>query len=198
MFLLTLILIVIDAAAAQAAEEEQNTNDAECSLNNMEGHVAYTYEQLIERIQTQLKDRNPNMISKVKGVKGEEPNIVKFGSTKTAWQNFDSMRQKINRKPDHMLQFFTAELGVEGNFGNEGHMIFQGRFQSKHITPLYKHYLSDYVRCLNCKSLNTTLDKDQSTRLFMMECQDCGAKRSVNAIKSGFQAVKRGERRKAR
>mmetsp|Transcript_26886 Transcript_26886/g.19352 ORF Transcript_26886/g.19352 Transcript_26886/m.19352 type:complete len:81 (-) Transcript_26886:202-444(-) len=80
------------------------------------------------------------------------------------------MRQKINRKPDHLLQFFTAELGVEGNFGSEGNMIFQGRFMSKHITPLYKLYLKDYVRCLNCKQLNTTLAKDQNTRLFMMEC----------------------------
>lgn len=63
---------------------------------------------------------------------------------------------------------------------------------------IYKKYLEQYVRCSNCKSYTTKLDKDPSTRLYMLECKQCGATRSVAAIKAGYHAVKRGERKKAR
>mmetsp|Transcript_69597 Transcript_69597/g.96668 ORF Transcript_69597/g.96668 Transcript_69597/m.96668 type:complete len:261 (+) Transcript_69597:144-926(+) len=70
--------------AATASDKVEASNEGG-SLLTMEGHVTYSYEQLLERIQNQLKDRNPAMASKVKGPKGEEPNIVKLGTTKTTW-----------------------------------------------------------------------------------------------------------------
>ena len=39
-----------------------------------------------------------------------------------------------------------------------------------------------------CKSPDTLLDKDQSTRLYVLRCQQCGAGRSVTAMKQGFVA----------
>lgn len=104
----------------------------------------------------------------------------------------------INRKHDHMLSFISAELGVEGVLGPENNLILQGKFQGKHIERLYKKYLLQYVKCQNCEKYNTKLEKDPSTRLYMLECLACGSTRSVAAIKAGFHAVKRGERKKAR
>ena len=37
-------------------------------------------------------------------------------------------------------------------------------------------------------SADTILTRDQSTRLYYMECQSCAAKRTVPPIKMGFQA----------
>ncbi|KAK2077102.1 hypothetical protein QBZ16_004736 [Prototheca wickerhamii] len=45
-----------------------------------------------------------------------------------------------------------------------------------------------YVLCSSCKSPDTLLDRDASTRIMFMRCQQCGASRTVSAIKSGFQA----------
>lgn len=104
----------------------------------------------------------------------------------------------IKREPQHILDFLKAELDVEGNFGSEGNLILVGKYQNKHITNLYKQYLQLYVRCLDCRKLNTELTRDSSTRLQYMTCQDCKATRTVQNIKKGFHAVKRGERRKAR
>lgn len=44
----------------------------------------------------------------------------------------------------------------------------------------------EYVTCKTCKSPDTLLTKEN--RIFFMSCESCGSRRSVNAIKSGFQA----------
>jgi translation initiation factor 2 beta subunit (eIF-2beta)/eIF-5 len=45
-----------------------------------------------------------------------------------------------------------------------------------------------YVLCPGCKSVDTLLDKDSATRLMHLRCQQCGASRTVQAIKAGFVA----------
>ena len=56
--------------------------------------------------------------------------------------------------------------------------------------------MSDYVLCNMCKSADTVIAKEG--RLTFVRCNACGASRSVEGIKKGFQAVGRGDRRKAR
>ncbi len=55
-----------------------------------------------------------------------------------------------------------------------------------------------YVTCKMCRSPETTLTKDSVSRLFFVNCKQCGASRAVSTIRSGARAVKRGDRRKAR
>jgi translation initiation factor 2 subunit 2 len=66
------------------------------------------------------------------------------------------------------------------------------------MEKLYKRYIENYVTCGNCRSPNTKLDRDASTRLFMMTCNNCAASKSVAQIKAGFHVAGRGERKKAR
>lgn len=57
--------------------------------------------------------------------------------------------------------------------------------------PLHPHPLTSagrYVLCPGCKSVDTLLDREATTRLMYLRCQQCGASRSVAAIKSGFVA----------
>jgi translation initiation factor 2 subunit 2 len=112
--------------------------------------------------------------------------------------NFDTMVNAIDRKHEHMMNYVAAELGTEATLGQDNNMILVGKFQGKHLEVLYKKYLDNYVKCSNCKGYKTKLEKDPSTRLYMLECKACGATKSVAAIKAGFHAVKRGERKKAR
>lgn len=48
------------------------------------------------------------------------------------------------------------------------------------------HSIVEYVTCKTCKSFDTLLTKEN--RIFFMSCMSCGSRRSVSAIKSGFQA----------
>lgn len=59
-------------------------------------------------------------------------------------------------------------------------------------------FIAEYVTCSMCKSPNTTLKRDSSTRLYNIHCAACGASRSVTTIKSGYHATSRADRRKAK
>lgn len=65
------------------------------------------------------------------------------------------------------------------------------------IRCCYRKYIKEYVMCHTCKNTDTELTKD--TRLFFLQCQSCGSRCSVAAIKSGFTAMvgKRAAARRA-
>eukprot|EP00922_Rhytidocystis_sp_ex-Travisia-forbesii_P064449 GHVS01095769.1.p2 GENE.GHVS01095769.1~~GHVS01095769.1.p2 ORF type:complete len:107 (-),score=10.19 GHVS01095769.1:258-578(-) len=104
----------------------------------------------------------------------------------------------MNRAQDHVFQFVLAELGTEGSIAGDGQLVLRGKYGPKHIEGLLRKYITEYVTCQMCKSPNTTMERDSRTRLFNQKCASCGANRSVTTIKSGFHAVGRGERRKAK
>ena len=141
------------------------------NLLNVEGHVAYQYDELLDRISQMLKDKNPQLAQGSTFKSSEGPSVVRLGTTKTAWTNFDSMVTAIDRKHDHMMSFIATELGTEATLNSENNMILFGKFQGKHFERLYKKYLENYVKCTNCKGYQTKLDKDPSTRLYMLECK---------------------------
>lgn len=151
----------------------------EGNLLKTEGHTEYNYNDLLERVVKQLKDKNPSLQESGKLKQTEDPHVIKLGTTKTSWQNFGPMCTLLNRKLDHMMSFVAAELGVEATLGPEENMILQGKFQGKHIEKLYKNYLALYVRCNNCKGFLTVLEKDPSTRLYNLLCNQCNSTRSV-------------------
>jgi translation initiation factor 2 subunit 2 len=74
------------------------------------------------------------------------------------------------------------------------------RFLSCAMLRIYAHriLLQEYVTCTMCKSLDTELTKDPISRLSFLNCQSCGSQRSVAAIKAGYHATVKGERKKAR
>ena len=51
--------------------------------------------------------------------------------TKSTWHNFNSMATELNRKHQHILDFFTSELGCDGNIGSDGSLVLTGGFQAK-------------------------------------------------------------------
>eukprot|EP00920_Eleutheroschizon_duboscqi_P003378 GHVT01007885.1.p1 GENE.GHVT01007885.1~~GHVT01007885.1.p1 ORF type:complete len:107 (+),score=18.86 GHVT01007885.1:517-837(+) len=104
----------------------------------------------------------------------------------------------MNRSAEHVHQFVVAELGTEGNVAGDGQLVLKGKYGPKHIEALLRKYITEYVTCQMCKSPNTSMERDSRTRLWTQYCAACGANRSVTTIKSGFHAVGRGERRKAK
>ncbi len=131
----------------------------EFDLNNVEGHRNYEYTFMLDRIETIMLEKNKDDdIEETKG-NGENP-VTKCISTKTSWVNFDQICNEINREQQHILDFVKSELDVEGSFGSEGNLILQTRIQNKFITSLYKKYLTIYVKCNDCKCLDTKLEKD--------------------------------------
>lgn len=182
-----------DRARAEKVEEEIIDGTG----NVFKKEKAYSYEFLLHRIQEMINKHNVDLcISKKYTIK--PPQVARVGSKKVAWINFKDICTIMNRGEEHVFNFVLSELGTEGSIAGEGQLVLKGKYGPKHIEALLRKYITEYVTCQMCKSPNTTMEKDSRTRLFHQHCSACGAKRSVTAIKSGFHALGRGERRKAK
>ena len=104
----------------------------------------------------------------------------------------------MHRAPEHVIQYLMAELGTSGTLDGQNRLILKGRFLPKVFEGVLRHYFIDYVICNMCKSADTLLVREGTTRLSYCRCQACGASRSLSKIQKGFQAVSRGDRRKQR
>jgi hypothetical protein len=95
-------------------------------LNNVEGHEKFEYSWLLDRIENIMQEQNIG--ASVEEEKEERP-IVKPVSIKTAWVNFESIRTKIDRPTQHILDYFSTQLGKDTIVLPEGEMIISGKFK---------------------------------------------------------------------
>merc|ERR1711957_91189 len=101
----------------------------------------------------------------------------------------------MNRPVEHVTTFVLAEFGTEGSIAGEGQLILKGRYMAKHAESLLRKYIKEFVTCEMCKSANTVLSRDSSSRLYMVSCKNCNAARTAISIKAGYHAVTRADRR---
>ena len=157
----------------------------------------YHYDELLGRVFGILREKNPALSEKTKTII-KPPQVLREGTKKTVFSNLMEICNAMHRNHDHVIQYMMAELGTSGTLDGQNRLIIKGRFLPKVFEGVLRHYFIEYVICQMCKSSDTQLIKDPKTRLSNCVCQACGASRSVSAIQKGFQAVGRGDRRKAR
>eukprot|EP00931_Biecheleriopsis_adriatica_P040023 TRINITY_DN2289_c0_g2_i1.p1 TRINITY_DN2289_c0_g2~~TRINITY_DN2289_c0_g2_i1.p1 ORF type:complete len:243 (+),score=61.56 TRINITY_DN2289_c0_g2_i1:62-730(+) len=168
----------------------------------------YTYDELLTRFYEIVEAKNPTLGNRERYVL-KPPTCVRVGSKKVAWVNFSELCGMMKRPVEHVLQFVLAEFGTEGSIagaattraegaGADGQLILKGRYLPKHCESLLRKYIKEYVTCEMCKSANTELKRDSSTRLFMVQCSNCNACRTAATIKSGYHATTRNDRKAAK
>lgn len=157
----------------------------------------YTYDELLDKVVDLLQTNNPALVEKKKrNIK--PPQMQMLTSKKTMWVNFQEICSMMQRAPDHVMAFFFAELGTDGNMDGNQRLIIRGKYVPKYIESLLRKYVVEYVTCEMCRSPNTALEKNSKTRLYILNCADCGSTRSVAPIRSGYHATSRADRRAAR
>merc|ERR1712062_730335 len=148
----------------------------------------YTYDELLQRVYTIMKEKNPDtVVGETKKFVMRPPQVVKVGAKKTAFVNFAEIAKMLHRQPKHLLAFLFAELGTTGALDGSNQLVMKGKFQQKHIENVLRRYIKEYVTCHTCRSPDTILNKE--TRLFFLQCMKCNSRCSVQTIKTGFQAV---------
>jgi len=140
-----------------------------------------SYDQLLDRMFTYRQSETTKKKYKIK-----PPKVVRAGAKKTAWENCIEICQSINRSEIHVSSFLFVELGTDGSFDGEKKLQIKGKYQPKHIAKIIQRYISEYVVCPACNSLETTLIKKD--RLDFLHCQKCESDHAVKAIKKGFEA----------
>jgi len=160
-------------------------------------YACYGYEQLLQRVTDIIHNKNPELTEK-KRTTIKPPMLMRIGTKKTLWANFQDICKSMRRNPEHVFQFFMAELGTEGSIDGNQRLVIRGKYVPKYIESLLRKYIVEYVTCQMCRSPNTTLTRDSVSRLYFINCQDCGSSRSVAPIRAGFHAQTRADRRAMR
>jgi len=148
----------------------------------------YTYPELLTRFYSSLHAANPSLLSmsSQKRYTIAPPSIHREGNKKTIFANITDICKRMHRQPEHVIQYLFSEMGTTGSVDGASRLVIKGRFQQKQVENVLRRYIVEYVSCKTCKSPDTLLTKEN--RIFFMSCESCGSRRSVNAIKSGFQA----------
>jgi len=152
----------------------------------------YNYQILLERVYSSMTTEDRKKISK----KITAPIISRIGPKKIVWSNFNECCISINREKDLVQQYVLCELGTEGSIDGNSYFIIKGNYNQKNIENLVRKYVLLYVQCAPCRSIDTYLNKDQSTRLNFLICNDCKATRTVQNITVGFHATTKADRKK--
>jgi len=156
----------------------------------------YKYEELLDRMYSLLLANNPELAGDRKRFLVKPPQVVREGSKRVVLVNFGDICKTLNRSMDHVYAFMLSEMGTTGSIDASSRMVIKGRFPPKAIEQIIRRYVGEYVSCASCKSPSTQLQK--ANRLYFMQCNNCGARRSVAPIKTGFVAISRGARKKSR
>lgn len=133
------------AKVFNAPDAPTQTKNNRINLNEVDGHDAFSYGELLKIVQDELKAKNAGAEAKTR-FKMENP-VTSRTRTKSTWHNFDGLATKIGRKPQHVLDFITSELGCDGNIGSSGEMILTGAFGVKQFTNLMNKYFKEFVEC---------------------------------------------------
>lgn len=157
---------------------ENNHNNNENNENTKNEDCDYDYTNLLERLYCDLRTNHPNLVSRKKIIV-PCPQLARMGKTKTMVLNFNIISLSIHRQPEHIRSFFSFELKCDCSIDANIHLIIKGRYIQNQIESIFKKYITNYVSCHMCQTHDTVLIKDQITRLYFLQCDVCGSKRSV-------------------
>ena len=69
--------------------------------------------------QSLLHENNPELSERSR-ITLKPPQLMRMGTRKTVWANFQEICKLMKRSPEHVFSFVVAELGTEGSVdGNQ-------------------------------------------------------------------------------
>ncbi|KAK7413529.1 translation initiation factor eIF-2 beta subunit [Neonectria punicea] len=179
----------------EPAQEDDGDMDVGTGIWAHDETKAIGYTLLLNRFFSQLAQKNPDhALSGTKSYKIPPPQCMREGNRKTVFANIADICKRMKRTEEHVTAYLFAELGTSGSVDGSRRLVIKGRFQQKQIENVVRKYIIEYVTCKTCKSPDTELNKGEN-RLYFITCNNCGSRRSVTAIKTGFSAQV-GKRRK--
>lgn len=193
-------------SASSSATAGGSAENGKAGADTQSSPPTYTYSDMLTRVFDLLHANNPELQNKRK-FQIKTPQLARVGTKKTVWSNFAEICSMMRRNPDHVFQFMMAELGTEGSIDGNSRLVIRGKFVPKYIESLLRKYIGEYVTCHMCRSFNTTLKRDPTSRLYFVECipaestgekGGCGSSRSVAQIRAGYHAQTRADRRALR
>ncbi len=130
------------------------------------------YDSLLDKAYKELPEQSGS------GERFEIPILDAFvEGNKTIIKNFFSVLQKIRRKPEHLVKFFTAEFAVPATVEGE-RLVLHRKLRPELINKKFTDYVKNYVICTQCGKPDTHIE-DSGHRSKVLICEACGARAAV-------------------
>jgi translation initiation factor 2 subunit 2 len=176
---------------------EDDEPNPDKTIISLDSDRDYAYSELLSRFYGLMQKELPNRKDKQK-VSITAPRTQRVGGKRSMWVNFNVICGQLHRSCEHFQSFVLAEFGTTGSLDSHKRLILKGKYLPQDLESLITKYIQEYVTCQNCQSLETLLIRDTVSRLHFIQCEHCHARKSVKPVKSGFKAVSKGDRQKAR
>jgi len=102
-----------------------------------------------------------------------DPDVRQEGNV-TVVENFQTLCNRLDRAPDHLLQFLRREVGTSGHIDESGRARITGSFDAARIGDAIESYIEGFVRCPECGLPDTRLETEGDVTL--LRCEACGAR----------------------
>lgn len=169
---------------ADAQDETVDASDADSD--------EYNYKFLLSRIFDKLEGKTTEAENKKK-IRLKAPSVQREGK-KTFFINFKQICQDLNRSTDHVSNFIFHELATTGSIDSNNVLNIRGSFLPKNIEKVLKQYVQEYVLCGSCSSMDTTLERDPLSRLYILKCNKCFASKNISMTQAkAYNATKKNQ-----
>lgn len=103
----------------------------------------YTYEELLTRVFSIMREKNPEMgTGEKRKFIMKPPQVNRVGTKKTSFSNFSDICRLLRRQEKHLLNFLLIELGTSGSLDANNQLTIKGKFQQKQIENVLRRYIS--------------------------------------------------------
>ena len=175
-----LILKQFDLSRKKKIKKSKKKNKDEINGCETNSKQVYDYEYMLNKLYNNLKENNKELYEK-----NNKITILKIKSIiinkKTIWFNFGDFCASIYRDRNQVMDYINRELQTTSSIieNNNNKIKIQGRFTINQLQTIMMKFISHYVSCCSCKSLNTNIKKDKVSRLNFLYCNQCGSSNSI-------------------
>jgi len=109
------------------------------------------------------------------------PNLdINITTTNTFFKNAKDILKTLKCNPNHYVKFMDKELGSVNwvSSSKKDGLVIKGKVKKNKIQLLLQEYITKYICCNICKSLDTTIIKEK--RNSFLYCNKCFSKTSIN------------------
>jgi translation initiation factor 2 subunit 2 len=168
--------------------DDNDSNTTENALSGVNHGEDYTYDFLLSRVFTKLLANNPELTQRPSKIHLQPPDVQREGTKKTVMTNFAKLCKQLNRDKEHVMSYILSELCANGSIDGTERLIIRGKFSPSAIERIARNYISEYVICHGCKSIDTFIERDKSSRLMFLKCNLCQSSVTIKPIVNGYRA----------
>ncbi len=171
---------ILDEFSLRKPKKNKNKKEKELETSESTDKPEYSYQELLGRVYSSMEINQIQVIKQNKSLK--IPFVQRVSSKKTGWMNFNDCCSSIGRDKSLIINYLTSELSTEASIDGNGVLLIRGIYTQKNIENILRKFVVNFVQCSVCKSLETSIRKEQSTRINFLDCNTCKSSRALQQI----------------